>query len=118
MGLILAQTIGALGADGSWVVAAFGLDQCSEQELPVVGTQTNLAQGTVPLVAISSRPDQGEDVVASGRRRGDQRGQNHFGLSAIIQPRPGRPRAVESPARGPGRAVATEGDDVSRAPRG
>ena len=90
----------------------------TEQDLPVVGAQINLAQGTVPLVADGSRLDQGKDVVTTGRLRNIQRGQNDFGLSAIIQPCPGRPLTMKRPARSPGGPVAAEGDDVSRAPRG
>ncbi len=69
-------------------------------------------------MALCGGADQRENVVATGRRRGGQRGQNDFGLSAIIQPCPGRSFAMKGPARSPGRAVAAEGDDVSRAPRG
>ena len=94
----LAKTVGTLGADGSRIVAAFGLDQGLEKDQPVVLIETDVPQGTVPLVPVSSRADQGEDVVASGRRCGIQRGENLSGLSAIIQPCPGRSFAMKGPA--------------------
>jgi len=114
----LAKTIGILRADGGRVVAAFSLDQGAEQNLPVVRIKADLPQGTVPLVADGSRADQGEGVVATGRRRGVQRGQNDLGFSAMFQTSPGRALTVKGPARSPGCAVAAEGDNVSRAPRG
>ena len=64
----------------------------------LLSIEADLPQGTVPLVPVSSRADQGEDVVASGRRCGIQRGKNHPGLSAITQPRPSRSFAMKGPA--------------------